>query len=217
MSGESRRKHCERYGAESAPETAALYVVGALTSEEEAVYESHLSQGCEFCEREVLANREVCAEIAFSAQEEAPPAALRERLLDRIRKETSPSAESVDPASLQIFKNWAPGSVDKTSDLYIVRSGQGAWETAGPRVRCKKLAVDEERRYVTMLVRMDPGASYPSHRYAGAEECFVLEGDLHVGDNELGPGDYQYAGEGSDHAVQSDARRMSLVDRVVAG
>ena len=41
----------------------------------------------------------------------------------------------------------------------------------------RRLYVDEAAVMVTMLVRMAPGARYPSHRHAAAEECFVLSGD----------------------------------------
>jgi anti-sigma factor ChrR (cupin superfamily) len=53
-----------------------------------------------------------------------------------------------------------------------------------------------------MLVRMDPGSSYPGHLHAGVEECFVLEGELRVGEEVLRRGDYQRADEGSEHGIQ---------------
>ena len=57
---------------------------------------------------------------------------------------------------------------------------------------------------VTMLIRMAPGTAYPAHRHGGAEECYVLEGDLHVGDDiVMHAGDYQRAEAGSTHPVQS--------------
>jgi anti-sigma factor ChrR (cupin superfamily) len=54
-----------------------------------------------------------------------------------------------------------------------------------------------------MLVRMAPGSSYPPHLHASSEECFVVEGDLHVGDDlVMNAGDYQRAHGGSVHPVQ---------------
>jgi hypothetical protein len=38
--------------------------------------------------------------------------------------------------------------------------------------------------------------------HAAAEECFVVSGDLHVGDLVMGPGDYQMAPPGSEHGRQ---------------
>ena len=67
----------------------------------------------------------------------------------------------------------------------------------------KPLFVDRERDYVTMLVRMAPGTSYPCHRHGGAEECYVLQGDLHVAGQVLHSGDHQRADDASEHGVQS--------------
>jgi anti-sigma factor ChrR (cupin superfamily) len=51
---------------------------------------------------------------------------------------------------------------------------------------------------------MAPGTSYPAHRHGGAEECFVLEGDLRVGaDLHMRAGDFQRAEEGSVHPDQT--------------
>jgi anti-sigma factor ChrR (cupin superfamily) len=54
-----------------------------------------------------------------------------------------------------------------------------------------------------MPVRMEPGTSYPRHRHKGVEEGYVLEGDLHVGDEAMKAGDCQRAETESIHAVQS--------------
>ena len=65
------------------------------------------------------------------------------------------------------------------------------------------LMFDAARRTATMLVRMLPGTQYPSHRHAEAEECLVLEGDLHVGaDLVMHAGDFQRAAKGSVHVPQ---------------
>ena len=56
---------------------------------------------------------------------------------------------------------------------------------------------------MTMLVRMEAGSSYPQHIHDGPEECYVLQGDLRVGDEVLGRGDYQRAAPGSRHGIQS--------------
>ena len=52
----------------------------------------------------------------------------------------------------------------------------------------------------TLLVRMSPGAVYPSHRHAGLEHCYVLEGDLVFADHALQAGDYEVAHSDTDHS-----------------
>jgi anti-sigma factor ChrR (cupin superfamily) len=63
----------------------------------------------------------------------------------------------------------------------------------------KQLYVDDEKRTVTSLYKMEPGAQAPRHIHSGAEECFVIEGDFHINDLKLGPGDYHRAEPGSLH------------------
>jgi anti-sigma factor ChrR (cupin superfamily) len=47
------------------------------------------------------------------------------------------------------------------------------------------LAADAERHLVSMLVRLAPGASYPTHTHAGVEELHLLHGELWIEDRKL--------------------------------
>ena len=58
---------------------------------------------------------------------------------------------------------------------------------------------------------MAPGSSYPCHVHNGPEQCLVLEGDLLVEDDLLGPGDYQWAEVGSRHGIQSTKQGCLLL------
>ncbi len=69
-------------------------------------------------------------------------------------------------------------------------------------IRVRRLFVDRERGTVSMLVKMAAGARYPGHRHAAVEECYVIEGDLHVTGTVLLAGDYQRADLDSVHGVQ---------------
>jgi quercetin dioxygenase-like cupin family protein len=118
-----------------------------------------------------------------------------------------PSAPTSHTAGVQVWKTWGTKTRPNSSDspgLTVVRSSEGDWQATGVEgVRVKHLFSDAARRYVTMLVRMDPGAAYPSHVHGGAEECFVLEGELEVAGTQLREGDYQRAEHGSLHGVQA--------------
>ncbi len=193
---------CARYVREAAEESASLYVLRSLSDEETVEFERHLKSGCTFCEGEVSKNMEVIGELARSETPLIAPIGLRERLLERVREEKEEAQK--EPADESLIQQGAGPATRAVAGVYVVRGGQGDWrETGCPGVRYKTLSVDEERRYATMLVQMDAGASYPSHHHAGVEECYVLEGDVQLGDTVLRPGDFQYAAEGSDHIVQS--------------
>ncbi len=145
---------------------------------------------------------------AVGARGPAPPTGLKAKLLERVASEKK--ATGAD--GVQIWKSWSPPKSSELSGLFVRKADEGGWEkTEAPGVQVRPLNVDEVRRYVTMLVRMEAGASYPRHVHAGAEECYVLEGDLRVGNEVLHAGDYQCAHGGSEHAVQSTEKGCLLL------
>lgn len=79
------------------------------------------------------------------------------------------------------------------------------WEAVAPGIECKLLAGDDERNVISMLVRLEPGASYPPHTHAGPEELHLLEGELWIDDRMLVAGDYNFGPPGgSDERVWSE-------------
>jgi anti-sigma factor ChrR (cupin superfamily) len=164
----------------------------------------------------------IAAALPFSLELQTPPAELKPKILSAVRAleqnagatrrdengAETPSANLRPP--VQLWKNWT--SQSQTKALTVQRRDEGQWEKTGVAgVEVKQLYVDHERDYVTMLVRMQPGSSYPSHRHDGYEECYVLQGDLSVGETTLRAGDYQRAEGGSVHVVQSTAAGCLLL------
>src|SRR5262249_61971021 len=91
-----------------------------------------------------------------------------------------------------------------SAELFVSRAADAAWEKSDvPGVSVRVLHVDRAGNQFTALVRMAAGSSYPRHVHNGPEQCLVLEGDLRVGDDVFGPGDYQRADVGSRHNIQS--------------
>jgi len=64
-----------------------------------------------------------------------------------------------------------------------------------------RLYEDPIRGDLTSLVRMSPGARYPSHHHASLEHCYVLEGDLIFEDHTLVAGDYSACSANRDHTA----------------
>ena len=86
------------------------------------------------------------------------------------------------------------------------------WKEVAPGISCKLLATDTERDRVSMLVRLAPGADYPPHRHAGADELHLLHGELMIDDRKLYPGDYSRAEPGtSDKRVWSETGCMCVL------
>ena len=171
--------------ADEVMEQLSLYALGLLQAAEAAEVERHIRSGCSFCANE-LANLQEAAALIGTTVATAPPPGLRERVLNI--------------GSPQVWKQWDAGP---RPDLHAVRSTEGEWQTVRPGVHAKQLYVDRERDQVTMLVRMDPGASYVPHRHKSPEQCFVLEGDIRDGDDVFYAGDFQCKETGSTHGAQT--------------
>jgi anti-sigma factor ChrR (cupin superfamily) len=185
-------------------ELAPLHALGALDPSERASYEAHLA-ACAACVVELDAYLRVAEDLALVSATPPPPA-LRERLLQSIATD----AETPAPP-IQVWKDWA--SKDAPADAHsVVRSNAGGWEATGSAgVMVRRLAVDLERQTATMLVKMEPGSSYPRHLHATAEECFVLDGDLSVGDDlVMYAGDFQRVRGGTVHPIQSTSGGCTL-------
>lgn len=177
-------------------ELAALYAAGSLPLDERAEFEAHLSAGCTACQVEIDRLGPVVAALAGAVRPATPPPHLRERLLERVASQ--PRGGSATP----LGPNLQHGSRHGAAPV-IQRGAEADWKgTAVPGVSIRVLMVDRENNRFSAQVRMAPGASYPRHIHGGPEECLVLEGELHVGDEVMRAGDYQYAAAGSQHGVQ---------------
>jgi anti-sigma factor ChrR (cupin superfamily) len=169
-------------------ELASLYALGALPAEQTAAYEAHLSHGCPVCRAEVGALREVTGAIGLTADPLAPRSELRARLMKTISMSLQPPA------------GHAPGIMYDNGGVLIARSEEMNWQPGQlPGLFLKVLFNDTQRGYTTALVRMTAGTHYPSHRHAGVEELFLLEGDLSVDELSMKPGDYCRGEVGSIH------------------
>jgi anti-sigma factor ChrR (cupin superfamily) len=124
----------------------------------------------------IRAFQEAAALIAESVAPVAPPASLRDRLLNRVS-----DYETLKP-------------------IADVRPYDGAWVTAGaPGVDMKVLFRDTALGRTTMLVRMQPGAALPAHRHHDDEQCLVVKGDVRWRDIVYEEGDFVVMGRDSDH------------------
>lgn len=66
-------------------------------------------------------------------------------------------------------------------------------------IRMRVLAMNKSSGYATILLDAEPGVRFPPHHHGGAEECYVVAGDVHTLGRRLGPGDFLHADAGTDH------------------
>jgi len=161
--------------AETLDDVASLYSLGLLEESAAAKFEKRLAT--EPAAREALHRCRVSAALIAGALEPAaPPPRLKERLL------------------ATVFASQAVQGLG----LGAIRAAEGEWKPVGvPGVSCKPLYFDRASGLLTMLLRMEPGASYSAHIHSRAEQCLILEGDLVRGDHTYGAGDFTWAEAGS--------------------
>jgi anti-sigma factor ChrR (cupin superfamily) len=149
-------------------ELTVLYALSALPAGEGLAVETHLAT-CAECQQELASIRPVIdAFVSWPTDVLRPQDSLWERLTKRIAAESGQAPLLPAPP----------------------RPAAPEWEEVAPGIFCKLLATDEEKSRVSMLVRLAPGAAYPSHRHAGVEELHLLDGELIVDEKHLHPGDY---------------------------
>lgn len=174
----SRTFHCN-----DVRETASLHHLQMLPPEENDAFATHVD-GCTECRDFVTQSEARTPEVGLCAPARTPPLALRARLLERIE------ADKAKPPP-------PPG-------ITFVPPDESAWEpTDIDGVMLRILSREAGSDKVTALFRMAPNTSYPRHRHSSVEECYVLEGDLRVGDHVMRAGEFQRAEEGTVHERQS--------------
>lgn len=155
-------------------EMTCAYVAHALDASERAAARSHIAD-CQECRREVAVLDPIVARLfSWPVDILRPRTSLQEELALRIAADTGKSP--VMPPS---------------------KSERGVeWTKVAPGIECQVLSHDQDKRRVTMLVRLAPQGVYPAHRHADVEELHVLDGELRIDDKTLAAGDFNYGAPG---------------------
>ncbi|MFN0060829.1 MAG: cupin domain-containing protein [Planctomycetota bacterium] len=168
---------------------AALYVAGSLTAAESAALEARLRGGDAALAKALKCLEPVVESLLSAASPAAPNARVRAQLLARV------TAGDVKVAKVE-------GAEDASDEPFVLRAQDGQWRSAGVRgVELRELFRDQKLGRRTFMVRMQPGATFPSHPHYGPEECFVLEGDIWCDGIALRAGDYQRQETNSVHGL----------------
>ena len=153
---------------------AQLYALGLLDDAESQSFERHL-RSCASCEVEVRQSGDMAVALVEAMPSSAPPAAIRDRVLSEV------------PLPMGVAA--------------LVRGSALQWQpTPFKGVFTARLYADSVRGELASLVRVAPGAWYPSHHHSQVEHCYVLEGDVVFNDHTLHAGDYEAAFGGGDHS-----------------
>jgi hypothetical protein len=164
------------------------YVLRTLTDAETAAMESHIAE-CNQCRYEFETLEPIVASFVSWPSAERPRS-LWLRLARKVASHTAPLPAARLPPTFT----------------------QPDWKQVGDGIHCRLLSTDIEHQRISMLVKLAPGATYPSHTHAGVEELYLLDGMLMIDDRLLYPGDYNRAEPGtSDTRVWSATGCMCVL------
>jgi anti-sigma factor ChrR (cupin superfamily) len=185
-------------------EQACLFVLGALVPDEQRALGVELAGNPELRELALDLQR-TAALLAMALPAVEPPPDLREKVLRRI-EETSDESDERTAEPLSARPAPPPGfrflQADDSSGWKALRV-PGAW--------IKVLSIDRERGYAVLLGKLEAGARYPAHTHQGAEDLYLLSGDLHIGDRVLHPGDFHHADAGTSHGENYSVQGCTLL------
>lgn len=117
---------------------------------------------------------------------------MRARLFDRVRVEGDVTGE----------------------ELVTISHEAGEWLETSPGNSIKILRTDEDS--MSMLVRLEPGTTFPQHFHPADEETYVVEGETWFGDIHLVEGDYHLAPQGTTHGeVRTDTGCTLLIRKAM--
>lgn len=154
---------------------AALWAAGALTASEHAIVKERLKRDPELAAR-AREWEEALAPLAALRPHVEAPSGLFEKIEARLESRLR---------------------LENLSRTLRVESSD--WIRVSPGVRVQLLHQDEELQRKTVLFDIEPGTVYPAHAHEQDEEIYVISGDLTIGAEELGPGDFHVSPKGSRH------------------
>ena len=95
-----------------------------------------------------------------------------------------------------------------------IREEDDLWVTVREGLEKKHLFRDEAKGVESFILRYAPGTQVSGHVHTSVEECFLLEGDLRLGDVDMKPGDFHAALPGTEHGAGLSVGGALLLIRV---
>ena len=108
-----------------------------------------------------------------------------------------PGGDAAERIRSRLFERVREAEAGSADDLVTVAVDAGEWVETGPGNSIKILRSDDET--MSMLVRLEPGTTFPKHFHPADEETYVIEGETWFGDIHLVAGDYHLAQPGFEH------------------
>jgi hypothetical protein len=171
-------------------ELAPLYALDLLDEAERNWVEQQIIDTPELAE-ELALYQEATDALPYGVAPVAISEDLKGRLFDQLGLTPPETALPISEAQ-------------KDSSFLTVRFQDIEWQAHDvPGVEVSILYTDVATRRISGVLKASPGMEYPLHRHAEVEEIYMISGDLKVGTEVYGAGDYIRSQPGSAHAPQS--------------
>jgi hypothetical protein len=168
---------------------APLYVLDLLDEAERDWVEGQILENPELAE-ELLQYEVAATALPYGVQLAEVADDLEGRLFDALNlapPEDTPVAEA-----------------SNHNQLFTVRFQDIKWKAHPvPGVEVSIFYTDRMARRISGVLKASPGMQYPLHRHRGTEEIYMMSGDLRIGTQMYGAGDYIRSHPGSVHAPYS--------------
>lgn len=175
-------------------ELVPLYALDLLPESERAWVEQEVAQCPELAE-ELAEYQLAVTAVAYDVPDLPMATGLKNQLFDRLGLDAPPPSPLPETISPNLI----------ATGYSAIRSQDLNWQPhPTPGVSVAIVHRDEVTRELVGFLKAEPGVCYPFHRHAAIEEIFMMEGDLVVGDQVYGAGDYIRSLPGSSHAPYTD-------------
>ena len=179
-------------------EQAMLFALGALGEDERAQFENCLGCPHSAARARLAEYQHLVGTMTTALVPSSPPRPeLKQRIMDAVAAEgkQTHSAQQMPPLSVAFLAH-----------------GEGKWHnTPYPGVRLRELSNASADTAVFML-DLDAGAGFPDHDHEGAEDMYLLSGDLDINGKLMGAGDFMHSEPGSHHhAMHSPGGCQAIV------
>jgi ChrR Cupin-like domain len=173
-------------------ELAPLYALDLLNKAERDWVEAQLLEIPELAE-ELVQYQVAATALPYGIEPMEVDPGLKGRLFDRLELDPLENCASVtEPAS------------PNDDQFSSVRFQDIAWQSHPvPGVEISIFYTDPISRRTSGILKASPGMKYPLHRHGGVEEIYMISGDLIIGNENYGAGDYIRSHPGSAHYPQS--------------
>lgn len=168
---------------ERVQEWATLHALGVLSGDDLRAFEQLLAHADDATRELIRSTEELAASIGASREaRQSLPAHLKAKLMEQVRARAKSGKRAPEAQFVTILKS------------------EGSWtDLPVPGARCKALFSTGPGGYKVTLYELAAGSCFPAHHHEGAEDCYILSGDLRLQGAMLHAGDFQHAEPGSDH------------------